>query len=380
MGLVGLPFSPWPSCWCWWCWWCWWRCSWPCGSLLLFGTWSFSSVLLAPDMEPQGSLRTSVVPGTRASPPHSCRTLRQVARGLPRTDTHKGCLPVFSPDASRRLGHFREPDRPEGDGSWTCTRSSLPPEGLPRSSPCSAGCERSVRRLQAASLTRGQRCGQGTETGNERQTHTQSPIPRGLSHPRRSGRPSDRAQARSCTPSPHPLQRLPSRASPRELSRSGTSPSQVNTETPGTLQAPLFPRRLHHAHGREELAPRRNSRCVTQGVPHTACAWASARMCVRADLPPQPQRRPRLLVLPLGGSGPPAGTRAVADVLRPRRRGVRAGTVEPLVLLLGRRAVSPSSVFGLVNHDCAGRQGRLDLPQLQGRLRSAVFLQASPLL
>ena len=33
--------------------------SWPCGSLLLFGTWSFSSVLLAPDMEPQGSLRTS---------------------------------------------------------------------------------------------------------------------------------------------------------------------------------------------------------------------------------------------------------------------------------------------------------------------------------
>lgn len=254
------------------------------------------------------------------------------------------------------------------------------PEGLPRSSPCSAGCERSVRRLQAASLTRGQRCGQGTETGNERQTHTQSPIPRGLSHPRRSGRPSDRAQARSCTPSPHPLQRLPSRASPRELSRSGTSPSQVNTETPGTLQAPLFPRRLHHAHGREELAPRRNSRCVTQGVPHTACAWASARMCVRADLPPQPQRRPRLLVLPLGGSGPPAGTRAVADVLRPRRRGVRAGTVEPLVLLLGRRAVSPSSVFGLVNHDCAGRQGRLDLPQLQGRLRSAVFLQASPLL
>jgi len=32
------------------------------------------------------------------------------------------------------------------------------------------------------------------------------------------------------------------------------------------------------------------------------------------------------------------------------------------------------------NHDCAGRQGRLDLPQLQGRLRSAVFLQASPLL
>ena len=29
------------------------------------------------------------------------------------------------------------------------------------------------------------------------------------------------------------------------------------------------------------------------------------------------------------------------------------------MLLLGRRAVSPSSVFGLVNHDCAGRQGRL---------------------
>ena len=54
---------------------------------------------------------------------------------------------------------------------------------------------------------------------------------------------SARAQTRSCTPSPHPLQRLPSRASPRELSRSGTSPFQVNSETPGTLQALPFPRR-----------------------------------------------------------------------------------------------------------------------------------------
>ena len=49
------------------------------------------------------------------------------------------------------------------------------------------------------------------------------------SHPRGSARPSARAQTRSCTPSPHPLQRLPSRASPRELSRSGTSPFQVRS-------------------------------------------------------------------------------------------------------------------------------------------------------
>ena len=213
MGLVGLPFSPWPSCWCWWCWW---RCSWLCGSLLLFGTWSFSSILLAPEMEPQGSLRTSVVPGMHASLPHSCQTLCQVARGLPKTATHKDCLPIFSPDASRRLGHFREPDRPEGDGSWTCSRSSLPLEGLRRSSPCSAGWERSVRRLQATSLTRGPRCSQGMETGKERQTHTQSPIQRGLSHPRRSQRPSDCAQTRSHTPSSPATsqQSQPSRAQP----------------------------------------------------------------------------------------------------------------------------------------------------------------------
>ena len=64
----------------------------------------------------------------------------------------------------------------------------------------------------------------------------------------------------------HPLQRLPSRASPQELSRSGTSPFQVNPETPGTLQALPFPRRLHHAHGRE------NSLLVgTLGVSHRAC-------------------------------------------------------------------------------------------------------------
>ena len=151
-------------------------------------------------MEPQGSLRTSVLLVRHGFPHHSCQTLCQVARGLPRTATHKNYLPILSLDAARRLGHFPEPDRPEGDGPRTCTRSSLPHEGLRRSSPCSASWERSVRRLQAASLTRGQRCGQGMETGKERQTHTQSPIQRGLSHPRRSGRPSGRAQTRSCTP------------------------------------------------------------------------------------------------------------------------------------------------------------------------------------
>ena len=268
-------------------------------------------------------------------------------------------MPILSLDAARRLGHFPEPDRPEGDGPRTCTRSSLPHEGLRRSSPCSASWERSVRRLQAASLTRGQRCGQGMETGKERQTHTQSPIQRGLSHPRRNGRPSDCAQTRSCNPSSPATsqQSQPSRAQPLRH-----EPVPSEPRDPGHTPGPAFSQEAASCTRPRELAPRRNSWCVTQGVPHTACAWASARMCVRSNLPPQPQRWARLVVLPLGRSGPPAGTRAVADVLRPRRQGVRAGTVEPLVLLLGRRAVSPSSVFGLVNHDCAGRQGRLDLP------------------
>ena len=215
MALVGSPFSPWPSCRCWWCrWWC----SRHRGSRLLFGTWRFSSTLLAPEMEPQGTLRTSVLSGTHGSPTQSCWKLCLVARGLPRAATHKDCLPIFSADAARRLGHSREPGRPEEHGSWTCTRSSLhlPPEGLRRASPCSAGCERSVRRLQAASLARGQRCGQGLETGEERQSHTQSPIQRGLSHPRRSGRPWHRAQTRSRTPFAPPTsqQSQPSRAEP----------------------------------------------------------------------------------------------------------------------------------------------------------------------
>ncbi|KAI4570908.1 hypothetical protein MJT46_006425 [Ovis ammon polii x Ovis aries] len=54
-------------------------------------------MLLAPEMEPQGTLRTSVLPGTHRSPPHSCRTLCLVARGLPRTATHKDCLPIVPP-------------------------------------------------------------------------------------------------------------------------------------------------------------------------------------------------------------------------------------------------------------------------------------------
>ena len=176
MGLVGSPFSPWPSCRCWWC-------SRHCGSRLLFGTWRFSSTLLAPEMEPQGTLWMSVLSGTHGSPPHSCRTLCLVARGLPRAATHKDCLPIFPPDGARRLGHSREPGRPQRHGAWTCTRSSLhhPRERLRRSSPCSAGCERSVRRLQAGSLTRGQQWGQGLETREGRQSHTQSPIQTGLS-------------------------------------------------------------------------------------------------------------------------------------------------------------------------------------------------------
>ena len=153
------------------------------------GTWSFSSVLLAPEMEPQGFLRMSVVPGTHASPDDFCRTLCQVAQGLPRTATHKDCLSIFSPKTARCLGHFQEPDRPEGDGQWTCTCSSLPPEGLRRSSPCSAGWERSVRRLQAASLTRGQRCGPGNRDGERKA----NPQPK--SHPERTLPPSQKWEA-----------------------------------------------------------------------------------------------------------------------------------------------------------------------------------------
>ena len=189
------------------------------------------------------------------------------------------------------------------------------------------------------------------QTGKERQTNIQSPVQRGLSHPRRSARPSDRAQTRSRTPSSPGTsqQRQPSRA--RLL-----SVIQVNTVAPGTLQAPPFSRRLHQPHRREELARRRNTWWVTQGVPHAECACASACMCLRAYLPPQPQRWLRLLVLPLGRSGPPAGTRAIANAREARRRAVRSGTAEPVVLLFWQLAVSPFSVVGLVNHDCSGRQ------------------------
>ena len=123
-----------------------------------------------------------------------------------------------------------------------------------------------------------------------------------------------------------------------------------------------------------------NSWWVTQGVPHAECAWPSAGMCLRAYLLPQPQGWPRLLVLPLGRSGPPAGTRAVANARQARKRAVRAGTVKPVGLLFRQFAVTPSSVFGLVNHDCAGRQGRLDILEVEGRLGPAVLLEASPLL
>ena len=123
-----------------------------------------------------------------------------------------------------------------------------------------------------------------------------------------------------------------------------------------------------------------NSWWVTQGVPHTECAWPSAGMCLQAYLLPQPQGWPWLLVLPLGHPGPPAGTRAMANARLAWKRVVRAGTVEPVKLLFRQLAVSPSSVFGLVNHDCAGRQGPLDLPEVEGRLGPVVLLEASPLL
>ena len=127
------------------------------------------------------------------------------------------------------------------------------------------------------------------EASPSRVTHPRPAVRPREQRRRKKGKPTAKVPSREDSPTlaevggpgtaprparaPHLLQQLPSRASPRELSRSGTSPFQVNSETPGTLQALPFPRRLHHAHSREELAPRRNSWCVTQGVPHTACAW-----------------------------------------------------------------------------------------------------------
>lgn len=200
MALVGSPFSPWPSCRCWWCrWWC----SRHRGSRLLFGTWRFSSTLLAPEMEPQGTLRTSVLSGTHGSPTQSCWKLCLVARGLPRAATHKDCLPIFSADAARRLGHSREPGRPEGHCAWTCIRSSLhlPPEGLRRASPCSAGCERSVRRLQAAVTHQRPAVRPGTGDGGRKA----KPHPK--SHPERTLPPSQKWQALApCSdPLTHPI-------------------------------------------------------------------------------------------------------------------------------------------------------------------------------
>ena len=88
-----------------------------------------------------------------------------------------------------------------------------------------------------------------------------------------------------------------------------------------------------------------NSWWVTQGVPHAECAWPSAGMCFRSYLLPQPQRWPRLLVLPLGRSGPPPGTRAVANARPAQKQAVCAGTVEPVGLLFRQLDISPSSIW-----------------------------------
>ncbi|XDA73311.1 hypothetical protein R6Z07F_003584 [Ovis aries] len=106
-------------------------------------------MLLAPEMEPQGTLRTSVLPGTHGSPPHSCRTLCLVARGLPRAATHKDCLPIFPPDAARRLGHFREPGRPEGHALALKARGRGAPGARVQLCP-PGGLERSARGAGAA--------------------------------------------------------------------------------------------------------------------------------------------------------------------------------------------------------------------------------------
>ena len=123
-------------------------------------------------------------------------------------------------------------------------------------------------------------------------------------------------------------------------------------------------------------------------VGHTGRATRRVCLAFCRHVPPSlptatAQRWPQLLVLPLGRSGPPAGTRAVANARQARKRAVGAGTVKPVGLLFGQLAVFPSSVFGLVNHDCAGRHGRLDLPvgqEVKGRLGPVVLLEASPLL
>ena len=189
------------------------------------------------------------------------------------------------------------------------------------------------------------------QTGKERQTHTQSPIQRELSYPRRSARASDRAQTSSRTPS-SPVtsqQSQPSRA--RQLGM-----IQVNSVASGTVQAPPFSRRLYQPHRREEVAPHRKSWCVTKGVQNAECAWPSAVMCLRAYLLPQPHRWLWLLVLPLG-SGPSRWNKGRGQRLPGPEMGCPSWDARAGRILFRQLAVSPSSVFGLVNHDCTGRQG-----------------------
>lgn len=110
------------------------------------------------------------------------------------------------------------------------------------------------------------------EKGEERQTRTR-PIQGGPSHPRRSGRPSGRAQARSRTPS-SPV--TSQQSQPSRAQALGHEPVPSEPRGPGPTPGPDF---------FQEAASRTPPR-GTLGASHRACregAWASARMCVTAQ-------------------------------------------------------------------------------------------------
>lgn len=70
----------------------------------------------------------------------------------------------------------------------------------------------------------------------------------------------------------------------------------------------------------------------------------------------------------------------MANVLCPLRGDIPGWIVEQVVFLFWMILLQPISVLGLVNHDCIGRQGTFDFPEVELGLRSGLFLEQFPLL